>query len=59
MKRSYLTLAVIAALEISLSPAIADEQQEEVVILSPVQVKGKAIAQDFDEGIHSIDVIDR
>jgi len=59
MKHSYLTLAVIAALEISLSPAIADEQQEEVVILSPVQVKGKAIAQDFDEGIHSIDVIDR
>ncbi|HIW07400.1 MAG TPA: TonB-dependent hemoglobin/transferrin/lactoferrin family receptor [Candidatus Ignatzschineria merdigallinarum] len=59
MKRSYLTLAVVAALEISLSPAIADEQQEEVVILSPVQVKGKAIAQDFDEGIHSIDVIDR
>ena len=40
MKRSYLTLAVIAALEISLLPAIADEQQEEVVILSPVQVKG-------------------
>lgn len=59
MRYSYLTLAVIAALGSGLAPAVGNNLEEEVVTLSPVQVKGQSIAQDFDEGINSVEVFDR
>ncbi len=59
MKYSYLGFGVLVTLGVSLSPVNAQEREEEIVTLSPVQVQGQVIEQDFDEGVHSVEVVDR
>lgn len=69
MKRSYLYLVVAATMGSLGTVALAEktvnkldkatETGAQTLILSPVYVKGDIIAQDFDEGVQSIDVITR
>ena len=57
MKVSYLYLAVLTTLGVTVSQAVAEENK--AIDLSPVRVQGEYIGQDYDESVISVVVIDR
>lgn len=57
MKVSYLYLAVLTTLGVTVSQAVAEENK--AIDLSPVRVQGEYIGQDYDESVTSVVVIDR